>query len=129
STGDPEAAVKSERLRPELYYKMTVLVLPLLPLRGRTADLMLLSQHLLERANQRTGSRCEGFSPQAEAVLQAYDWPGNVGELARVIDAAHAQVQARPQGENGIPWIEVGDLPSSIRGHLGAAYLPPVAVQ
>ena len=129
STGDPEAAVKSERLRPELYYRMTVLVLPLLPLRERRDDLLLLAQHLLERANQRTGSRCGGFSPQAAAAIQAYDWPGNVGELARVIDAAHGLARARPQGEDGIPWIEVGDLPSSIRGHLGAAYLPPVAAQ
>ncbi len=129
TTGDPEAAVKSERLRPELYYKLTVLVLPLLPLRERREDLLLLAQHLLERANQRTGSRCGGFSPQAVAAIQAYDWPGNIGELARVIDAAHGQVHARSQAENGIPWIDVGDLPASIRGHLGAAYLPPSAAQ
>ena len=46
-----------------------------------------------------------------------------------MIDTAHGQARARPQGEDGIPWIEVADLPSSIRGHLGAAYLPPVAAQ
>ena len=65
TTGNPEAAVKSERLRPELYFKMTVLALQLLPLRERREDLPFLAQHLLERANQRTGLRCGGFSPQA----------------------------------------------------------------
>ena len=129
TSGDLEAAVKGELIRPELYYKLTVLVLPLLPLRDRRNDLMLLSQYLLERANQRIGSRCGGFSPQAVAAIQAYDWPGNVGELARVIDAAHVQVHAHAPAENGTPWIDAGDLPASIRGHLGAAYLPPSAAQ
>jgi DNA-binding NtrC family response regulator len=129
TTGDPEAAVRSERLRSELYYKMTILVIKLQPLRERREDLLLLAQHMLERANERTGSRCEGFSPQAAAAIQAYDWPGNIGELVRVIDAAHSQLHARSHSGNTIPWIETGDLPASIRGHLGAAYLPPPASQ
>ena len=49
----------------------------------------------------------------------AYDWPGNLRELARVIDYAHA----RPES-NGLV-IEADDLPASIRGNLGAGFVPP----
>ena len=89
TAGDPAAALEQEQLRPELYYGLSVLVIPTLPLRQRRHDLPLLAQSLLERANQRTGSTCGGFTPEAVSALQAYDWPGNLGELARVIDAAH----------------------------------------
>ena len=44
-----------------------------------------------------------------------------------MIDVAHGQARTRAKAENGMPWIDVGDLPASIRGHLGAAYLPPAA--
>ena len=62
-------------------------------------------------------------------VLQAYDWPGNLSELARVIDVAHDHFrsQPQPQAEKAMPLIDIDDLPASIRGHLGAAYLPPTA--
>ena len=83
TAGDPEAALQQEQFRPELYYGLSVLVIPTLPLRQRRHDLLLLAQCLLERANQRTGSTCGGFTPQAVSVLQAYDWPGNLSELVR----------------------------------------------
>ena len=129
TAGDPEAALRQEQIRPELYYGLSVLVIRTLPLRERRHDLPLLAQSLLERANQRTGSTCGGFTPRAVAVLQAYDWPGNLSELARVIDVAHDHLRsrARAQAEQAMPLIDMDDLPASIRGHLGAAYLPPAA--
>ena len=52
-------------------------------------------------------------------MLASYDWPGNFHELARVIDHAHGS--GRGEGS----WVDVLDLPVSIRGNQGAAYLPP----
>ena len=74
---------------------------------------------MLERANQRGGTQKTGFSTDALAVLASYDWPGNFHELARVIDHAHGS--GRGEGS----WVDVLDLPVSIRGNQGAAYLPP----
>jgi DNA-binding NtrC family response regulator len=116
---DPEIALNEERIRPDLYYALTTLVIRLRPLRERRDELPLLAQHLLERANQRGAIQRTGFSPQAVSALLEYDWPGNLTELARVIDHAHAQ------GRSGQSWIAAEDLPASIRGNLGAAYLPP----
>jgi DNA-binding NtrC family response regulator len=76
-----------------------------------------LAQHLLERANERGGEQRTGFSPQAKSALFAYDWPGNLRELARVIDHAHAR------GKGSV--VELDDLPASIRGNLGGGFLPP----
>lgn len=113
---DPEAALRSEQLRPDLYYALTPMVLRLQPLRERREELMLLAQHFLERANRLGGSQKLGFSATAQTVLQAYDWPGNLGELDRVVKFAH------DQGEQSL--ITAEDLPASIQGNLGAAYLP-----
>ncbi len=116
---DPDTARKTDLLRPELYFALTTLVLRLQPLRERRDELPIMAQHLLERANHRGGTVRGGFSPQAISVLMTYDWPGNLSELARVIDHAHAQ--QRSEG----PLITLEDLPVSIQGNLGAGYPPP----
>ena len=76
---------------PDLYYALTTLVIRVHPLRERLDELPLLAQHLLERANLRGGRQRSGFSAEALDALLAYDWPGNLRELARVVDEAHAR--------------------------------------
>ena len=119
TTTEPETALRAERLRPELYFALTTLVLHLSPLRERRDELPVLAQHFLERANQRGGPQRVGFSPDALSILMSYDWPGNLPELARVLEHAIA----RPPGEG--PMIVAEDLPATIRGSLGAAFNPP----
>jgi PAS domain S-box-containing protein len=120
---EPEVALRNDSLRPDLYFALTTLVIRLAPLRERAHDVPLLAQHLLEQANLRGGvARC-GFRPEAMAALMNYDWPGNLSEMARVIDHAHAHSQ-----ESG-PLIAVEDLPAAIQGNLGAAYCPPGRVR
>jgi DNA-binding NtrC family response regulator len=121
TTVEPDAALKDERLRPELYFALTTLVIRTAPLRDRRDELPALAQHFLERANERGGPQRIGFAPEAIAVLLEYDWPGNLSELARVVDHAVARPrgQARP--------IAADDLPATIRGSLGGAYNPPAA--
>lgn len=117
TTGEPESALADERLRPDLYYAMTSLVVRLRPLRDRLDELPALAQHFLERMNERGGPQRGGFTPVAIDALTAHDWPGNLSELARVVEHAHARA-------TGI-LIAAEDLPATIRGHLGGAYNPP----
>jgi transcriptional regulator of acetoin/glycerol metabolism len=114
---EPEDAVRDERLRPELYYALTTLVLHLPPLRERHDEVPALAQHFLERANRRGGAQRSGFAPQALEALTSYDWPGNLPELARVVEHAHARAAN--------PLVTADDLPAAIRGNLGGAYAPP----
>jgi PAS domain S-box-containing protein len=114
---EPEVAVRDERLRAELYYSLTALVLHVSPLRDRRDELPALAQNFLERINQRGGPQRAAFEATAIEALAAYDWPGNLPELARVVEHAHAGARGH--------LVTVDDLPASIRGNLGGAYAPP----
>ncbi|HEV3162658.1 MAG TPA: sigma 54-interacting transcriptional regulator [Isosphaeraceae bacterium] len=117
TASDPDQARLSEQLRADLYFALTTMVISLSPLRERFDDLPLLAQHMLERANIRGGRQRLGFSAGALEALFAYDWPGNLRELARVVDEAHSL----GDGDS----IQVDDLPAAVRGNLGSAYSPP----
>jgi len=117
SVSDPDAALRDERLLPDLYYSLTPLVLRLLPLRERRDEILLLAQHFLERANRFQEPRRTGFTLDAQRALLEYDWPGNLFELERVVN------HARRQGERAL--ISASELPASVRGNLAGAFLPP----
>jgi DNA-binding NtrC family response regulator len=119
TTLDPDSALESEQVRPELYFALTSLVLRLPPLRQRRNELPALAQHFLERANARGAPQRTGFSSRAISALTEYDWPGNLRELVRVIDYAHGH----PHSVG--PIVELDALPASIRGNLGGAFQPP----
>ena len=116
---DPETARREERLRSDFYHRITTLVIRLAPLRDRIEELPLLSQSLLESANLRVKTTHAGFTNDAIEALMAYDWPGNLHELSRIITAA----KTRALGDR----IERKDLPAAIQGHFASAYLPPAA--
>jgi len=117
TSADVEAAVRSETLREDLYLALSALVIPIAPLRERRDDIPLLAQAFLERVNLRGGRQRPGFARSAEDVLSGYHWPGNLRELARVVEYAH--------GRGGEGLIAAGDLPADIRGNLGDAYPAP----
>ena len=116
TAGDLDEALRREQIRPDLYHAVTPLVIRLRPLRDRPDDLPLLAQSLLERANLRGEATRSGFEPAAVDVLAAYDWPGNLRELAEVIESAHQSARGDRIAED--------DLPAQIRGRRGGAYLP-----
>lgn len=125
STEDLEAAVRAERLHPGLHHALSVFTIRLSPLRSRRGDIPLLAQYFLDRANGRGGRQRFGFTPAAENALAGYDWPGNLSELARVVERAReTDTQSAGSQPIGGP-IDEQDLPPEILGELGAAYLPP----
>jgi DNA-binding NtrC family response regulator len=111
-----EHALEVGRIRPDFYYALSTFVIQLRPLRDRVDEISLLAQHFLERANQRGHGVKLSLDEGASRALAAYDWPGNLPELARVIDAAHATSVTES--------IRVDDLPAEIRGHQASAFLP-----
>lgn len=114
---EPQEARRQEVIRADYYYGLTAFVVRLEPLRERLAELPLLAQETLERLNRRNETRRAGFEAEALEVLARYDWPGNLRELGRVVEWAHQ----RAPGE----LIRAADLPGTIRGERGGAYLPP----
>ncbi len=82
------SAVSSGKFREDLYYRIHVIPIFLPPLRERSEDVPLLAHHFLRQFSQETGKDMQGFSPEAMQRLLSYDWPGNVREVANVIERA-----------------------------------------
>jgi sigma-54 dependent transcriptional regulator len=81
-------AVQAGRFREDLYYRLNVAALNLLPLKERPGDILPLASHFLERYGKRLKLHAINLSPDAEQVLLKYSWPGNIRELENVIHHA-----------------------------------------
>jgi DNA-binding NtrC family response regulator len=88
TNANPTEAVKSGRLREDLYYRLNVFAIELPPLRQRKDDLPLLIQSFLAEFNPRNGKSVTAVEPAAMRVLEQYNWPGNVRELRNVVERA-----------------------------------------
>jgi DNA-binding NtrC family response regulator len=83
---DLRQEVKGGRFREDLYYRLNVVNIHLPPLRERRGDIPLLIDHFL---GKKKGARVKKkLTREAMAALQRYDWPGNIRELANVIERA-----------------------------------------
>jgi transcriptional regulator with PAS, ATPase and Fis domain len=102
---DLEAAVHSGNFRQDLYFRLNVLQIKLPPLRARKDDIPPLIDLFFNRFRN-LSPPIQGFSKEAMARLEAYDWPGNVRDLENAIEHAIALSAG--------PMIDVNDLPSSI---------------
>ncbi len=85
---NPADAVKSGKLREDLYYRLNVFAIELPPLRQRKEDLPLLIQSFLAEFNERNNKTVSALDPAAMRILEQYNWPGNVRELRNVIERA-----------------------------------------
>jgi len=84
----PADAVKSGKLREDLFYRLNVFAIELPPLRKRKDDLPLLIQSFLTEFNARNQKKVSALDPAAMRILEQYSWPGNVRELRNVIERA-----------------------------------------
>ena len=82
---DLEQAVKGGRFRQDLYQRLKPLHIFIPPLRQRKEDIPMLVEHFLKQHSQFQGEERGSISPQALALIQGYDWPGNIRELEGII--------------------------------------------
>src|SRR6266853_3493198 len=86
---DLSSLVKDGAFRDDLFYRVSVILMVLPPLRDRGADIAELAEHFIQKYCQMTG-RPLALSPQALRLLENYYWPGNVRELEHSIERAVA---------------------------------------
>lgn len=103
-----EDLVQQGRFRSDLYYRLNVVKFQLPPLRERPEDVPLLTRYILERFRSRMQSHARGISPEAMALLQRYEFPGNVRELENILE--HALIMCKE------PLIQPHHLPSYLLG-------------
>jgi PAS domain S-box-containing protein len=80
--------VKEGKFREDLYYRINVIRMELLPLRDRMEDIPLLADHFINHFNVLQKKEISGLSGEALACLVSYDYPGNVRELQNIIEHA-----------------------------------------
>lgn len=85
---DLKAEVTAGRFREDLYYRLNVFPLEVVPLRERLADVPLLAKHFMNLVVRETNCPKARLTPAGVAMLQNYDWPGNIRELRNVIERA-----------------------------------------
>jgi len=84
----PDEAMKNNRLREDLFYRLNVFHIVLPPLRERTADIPMIAAALVETLNRKHETRVADIHPDAMALLQRHGWPGNVRELRNTLERA-----------------------------------------
>jgi two-component system nitrogen regulation response regulator NtrX len=102
--------VENGNLREDLFYRLSVVPIILPPLNARKEDIPELSRFYLDQANAGSGKKL-ALSDEAIAMLQMYEWPGNVTQLLNVID--WLTIMANPESEG---LIMADDLPPEISG-------------
>ncbi|MFN2437071.1 MAG: sigma-54 interaction domain-containing protein [Desulfotignum sp.] len=85
---DPRVAIRENRLRTDLYYRLGVVMVKLPPLRARLESIGELTAHFIEKFNQRLGTHVQEISPEIRKLFQIYQWPGNIRELEHLIEGA-----------------------------------------
>ncbi len=117
---DLQQAISQRRFREDLYYRLSVFPLRLPPLRERLEDLPPLCAFLLEEQARRTGRRGMKVTPEGLARLAAYDWPGNIRELANALERATILSRKPELG------AEAFDLPIRVSGMKASVEAPPL---
>jgi two-component system response regulator HydG len=101
-----EGAVKAGRFREDLYFRLNVLRLELVPLRDRGHDIVVMARRFLADAAARAGRQLV-LSPACEQALLAARWPGNVRQLQNEMQ----RLAALSHG----PEVQVAELSPDVR--------------
>jgi DNA-binding NtrC family response regulator len=109
-------SARKGQFREDLATVLSTLVIQMPALAERRGDVPLLAQLFVEESNARGGKQIAGLSSEALDCLEAYPWPGNVDELARMIHEAHQRAEATE--------IVLGDLPEQVHHAYAAAGHP-----
>lgn len=105
---DLESMVAQGVFREDLYYRLNVLNLSVPPLRTRGADVLILARHFIERACTQAQRPHAKLTPEAESLLLAAHWPGNVRQLQNLMFRAVTMSDG--------PVIDIHDLDISEQG-------------
>lgn len=83
-----EELIAANSFREDLYYRLTVVTIPVPSLRERSSDIPLLVEKFLRKYGVEYKDRLVRIAPEALRVLKRYAWPGNIRELENVIQRA-----------------------------------------
>jgi len=104
--------VRAGTFREDLFHRLNKVALDLPPLRERLEDIPLLVRHFLQGASRNFSKNVRGVSREVQKLFLKYGWPGNIRELANVLESAAMLCKK--------DFIDVANLPKYLRD-----YIPP----
>jgi two-component system response regulator HydG len=99
------------RFRSDLFYRLAVIEIGIIPLRERREDIPYLTAAFLRACATRLHKTLNGFTPAAERLLQNAPWPGNIRELSNVIERACILSDGRILSERDVATAMSTSLP------------------
>jgi formate hydrogenlyase transcriptional activator len=115
---DLSQAIRDDRFRSDLYYRLNVFPIQVPPLRERRDDIRVLTEYFISQCSEHMGKKIEQIDRTTMNLLLDYHWPGNVRELQNVIERAVILA------ENGILRIDPSVI--GINGTPESSYLTDV---
>ena len=111
---DMEEEMAEGNFRQDLFYRLNVVPIEIQPLHERRDDIPVLVEYFMARSAAISGVPSRVVSPEAMAVLQAYDWPGNVRQLRNAVDWILIMAPGGPQDPVTVDQLppDVGSSPS-----------------
>jgi transcriptional regulator with PAS, ATPase and Fis domain len=102
-----EAEVEKGSFRQDLYFRINVIPIHLLPLRSRIKDIPLLLDHFLKKSCSKIKKNVQGYSREIIPILERHPWPGNVREFENMIERIVVLTESGKV-------ITIKDLPTNI---------------
>ena len=91
---DLEESIEKEQFREDLYFRLSVIPIPVPPLRERHEDIEVLTEHFLEQFCRENNLKRKSLSPEAVDLMKRHSWRGNVRELRNAIERLVIMVPA-----------------------------------
>lgn len=100
---DLPVEIQAGRFRKDLFYRLNVIPVHLLPLGGRVADIAPLATHFLGVIAVELSQQAKVFSEDAMKVMKRYSWPGNVRELRNLVERLSVLVEGEMIEKEHLP--------------------------
>ncbi|OPX37332.1 MAG: Fis family transcriptional regulator [Desulfobacteraceae bacterium 4484_190.2] len=111
---DLQKAIRENRFREDLYYRLNVISIHVPPLRERKEDIPLLVETFIRRYCMEMNKEKLKIAPTALKLLLDYDWPGNVRELENVIERALVIGQGKEIAADDLPFSRKELVPEKL---------------
>ena len=89
---NPDRLIETQKLREDLYYRLSTVIIELPPLKERRKDIRALIDHYISVYNSKMKIKIKDIEPSVYELLQNYSWPGNVRELRNIVESFYNNV-------------------------------------
>ena len=116
SNADMAQRIAENRFRADLFYRLNVINIEMLPLRERIEDLPELLNAFLDKFNRQLGSHVTSFHQEVLDLFYRYSWPGNIRQLENIVEYCVNMAEG--------PVVRAEDLPAYFLREVGAQQVP-----